>query len=106
MRLYIGNLPFSSSSQDLRAHFEPHGNVIDAKVMTDRDTGQTRGFGFVEMDDEGGQRAIDMLDGTEFGGRRLTVNVAKAREARSAAPRWDNDKDRSGGRGGRDRYRD
>lgn len=79
MRLYIGNLPWSATEQQVRETFEQHGPVNEVKLMTDRDTGRPRGFGFVGMDDAGGNKAIQALDGTDFGGRRLTVNVAKER---------------------------
>lgn len=78
--LYVGNLPFTSTSSDLEAMFSPHGAVTDASVITDRDTGRSRGFGFVEMESsEAARKAIDSLDGKDFEGRQLKVNVAKER---------------------------
>jgi cold-inducible RNA-binding protein len=89
-RLYVGNLPWSSTSASLEALFSAHGEVKSAEVVSDRETGRSRGFGFVEMaTDEGGQKAIDALNGTEVDGRAITVN-----EARERAPR-------PGGGGGR-----
>jgi RNA recognition motif-containing protein len=78
--LFVGNLPFSASSTELEELFSPFGTVSRAQVITDRDTGRSRGFGFVEMDsDEEAQKAIDSLDGTDFEGRQLKVNVARER---------------------------
>ena len=78
--LYVGNLAFSTSSGDLEALFARHGSVKRAQVITDRDTGQSRGFGFVEMASaEEAQAAIDALDGHNVEGRDLTVNIAKER---------------------------
>jgi RNA recognition motif-containing protein len=87
--IYVGNLVWECTPDDLLALFQEHGTVARAQVITDRETGRSRGFGFVEMDnDEEAQRAIDALNGHEFRGRPLTVNEAKPRE------------DRGGGRGG------
>jgi RNA recognition motif-containing protein len=78
--LFVGNLPFTASSTELEELFAPYGTVSRAQVITDRDTGRSRGFGFVEMDsDEDAQKAIDSLDGTDFSGRQLKVNVARER---------------------------
>jgi RNA recognition motif-containing protein len=78
--LFVGNLPFTISSPELEELFAPFGTVSRAQVITDRDTGRSRGFGFVEMDsDEEAQKAIDSLDGSDFGGRQLKVNVARER---------------------------
>ena len=83
MRLYVGNLPFSVSSEDLEQMFSGYGEVTSSQVISDRDTGRSRGFGFVEFaDDEAGRKAIEEMDGNDSGGRRLTVNVARAREER------------------------
>lgn len=79
-KLYVGNLPFSTTEDELRAVFEQHGGVSSVNVITDRDTGRSRGFGFVEMDsDEEAQKAIDSLNGSDFEGRQLKVNVARER---------------------------
>ena len=88
MNLYVGNLSYDTTSDDLRNAFEAYGTVSRAQVMSDRETGRSRGFGFVEMD-SGGEEAIEGLNGADFQGRRLTVNEAKPREDR-----------RSGGGGG------
>jgi RNA recognition motif-containing protein len=81
--LYVGNLVWGCTADDLLALFQEHGSVIRAQVITDRDTGRSRGFGFVEMsDDAGAQAATDALNGADFQGRPLTVNEAKPREGR------------------------
>jgi RNA recognition motif-containing protein len=83
-KLYVGNLSYDVSSSDLEGLLSPHGDVQSAEVIMDRDTGRSKGFGFVEMgSDEEAQTAITALDGTEHGGRALKVNEAKPREARS-----------------------
>jgi len=83
MRLYVGNLPFSVSSEDLEQMFSEYGEVTSSQVISDRDTGRSRGFGFVELaDDDAGRKAIEEMDGKDSGGRRLTVNMARAREER------------------------
>ncbi|WP_031481869.1 RNA recognition motif domain-containing protein [Maridesulfovibrio frigidus] len=83
--IYVGNLPWSASEDDVRAAFEAFGEVISVKLIEDRETGRPRGFGFVEMDDSGALEAIDALDGKDFDGRNLKVNEAKPRAER---PRW------------------
>jgi RNA recognition motif-containing protein len=78
--LYVGNLTFNTSSSELEALFAQHGSVTKAQVITDRDTGRSRGFGFVEMGSaEDAQKAISSLDGKDLDGRSLTVNLAKER---------------------------
>lgn len=90
MNLYVGNLNFDTTESDLRTAFSAHGTVTSVRVITDRDTGNSRGFGFVEMDDsEAAQSAMTALNGQELDGRTLTVN-----EARPRAPRQDNRNDR------------
>jgi RNA recognition motif-containing protein len=81
--LYVGNLPFNTTADDLREAFAQFGSVARVQVVTDRETGRSRGFGFVEMDD-GGDEAIAKMNGTDFGGRTLTVNEARPREPRPA----------------------
>jgi RNA recognition motif-containing protein len=82
-RLYVGNLPYSVDSSELQDLFSQHGTVTSAQVLSDRDTGRSKGFGFVEMDtDEAAQAAIEALNGKEMGGRALTVNEARPREER------------------------
>lgn len=78
--IYVGNLPFSTDSNELEQLFAEYGSVDRAQVITDRETGRSRGFGFVEMDnDDEAQNAISGLNGTEVGGRQLRVNVARER---------------------------
>ena len=78
--LYVGNFTFNTTEGDLTSLFGEYGEVVRAQVITDRDTGRSRGFGFVEMGSaEDAQKAIDGLDGRDVGGRALTVNVAKPR---------------------------
>ena len=79
-KIYVGNLAFSTDSDALRALFTPHGEVISAQVVQDRDTGRSRGFGFVEMPSaEDAQKAITATNGKNLDGRALTVNLARAR---------------------------
>ena len=93
-KIYVGGLPYSATEQELNSLFAAHGNVESARVITDKFTGQSRGFGFVEMSSgEEASRAISALNGTQMGGRTLTVNEAKPQEPRSGGG------DR-GGRGG------
>ena len=95
-KIYVGNLPWSTTSSDLEAMFSPHGAVRSAEVISDRETGRSRGFGFVEMEtDDGQQAAINALNGQEINGRPLTVN-----EARERTPRPGGGGGRSGGGGG------
>ena len=95
--IYVGNLSFQTTADDLTQVFAEYGNVTRAQVVNDRDTGRSRGFGFVEMS-EGGDEAINALNGAQYQGRSLTVNEARPRA----------DRPRSGGGrsgfGGRDRY--
>ena len=81
--LYVGNLSFQTTADHLREAFGQHGTVTSAQVVMDRDTGQSRGFGFVEMSD-GGEEAIQALNGTDLQGRTVTVNEARARKERSS----------------------
>ena len=91
-KLYVGNLSYDASSSDLEALLSAHGTVLSAEVITDRSTGRSKGFGFVEMDSEAEARAaIAALDGKPHGDRTLTVNEAKPRESRGGG---------GGGRGG------
>jgi RNA recognition motif-containing protein len=92
-KLYVGNLSYSTRDQDLLDAFSPHGNVVSASVVTDRDSGQSRGFGFVEYgaSDEA-QRAVDSMNGAVLDGRTLNVNIARPREG---------GRDGGGGGGGR-----
>jgi RNA recognition motif-containing protein len=91
VNIFVGNLAFTTTAHDLRQLFEQYGDVETSNVITDRDTGRSRGFGFVEMpDNRAAQAAIEGLQGTELGGRALTVNEAKPRAPRREArqPRW------------------
>lgn len=89
--IYVGNLPFSASEEEIRSKFEPFGAVHSVKLISDRDTGRPRGFGFVEMDQASAQKAIQELNGKDMGGRPLRVNEAQERQPRQ----------QGGGRGGR-----
>lgn len=92
-KIYVGGLPYSATEQELNSLFAAHGNVESARVITDKFTGQSRGFGFVEMSSgEEASKAISALNGTQMGGRTLTVNEAKPQEPRSGG---------GGDRGGR-----
>jgi cold-inducible RNA-binding protein len=83
MNIYVGNLAFSATEQDIRQLFEPYGAVDEIRVIMDRETGRSKGFGFVEMPDGTAARtAIAKLQGHEIAGRTLTVNEAKPREPR------------------------
>ena len=83
-KLYVGNLSYDVSSSDLEQMFSAHGTIESAQVIEDRSTGRSKGFGFVEMSsDSEAQAAIDALNGQDHGGRALTVNEARPREARS-----------------------
>ncbi|MCK5863125.1 MAG: RNA-binding protein [Candidatus Hydrogenedentes bacterium] len=91
MNVYVGNLPYSTGSEDLREAFEAFGEVTSSNVISDRDSGRSKGFGFVEMSDDAAAReAIEKLNGTEMDGRTITVNEARPRE----------DRPRGGGGGG------
>jgi len=94
-KLYVGNLSYNVDSSELEQMFSPHGAVTSAQIITDRDTGRSKGFGFVEMaNDSEAEAAIAALNGQEHGGRALTVNEARPREERSGG----------GGGGGRGGY--
>ena len=98
-KLYVGNLSFDVESADLEEMFAPHGSVRSAQVIMDRDTGRSKGFGFVEMSsDNEAEAAISALNGREFRGRALTVNEAKPREDRGGGRSFG-----GGGGGGRAR---
>ncbi len=107
-KLYIGNLSYDVSSSDLESLLSPHGTVQSAEVIMDRSTGQSKGFGFVEMgSDAEAQAAISAMDGQEHGGRALKVNEAKPRQPRSGGYGGGGGGGGYGGGGGggrRDRY--
>ena len=93
-KLFVGNLSFDTTENDLQDAFAAHGTVVEANLMTDRTTGRPRGFGFITMNSpEEAQKAIAALNGSQLGGRALTVNVARPREERTG-----------GGGGGRREY--
>lgn len=80
--LYVGNLPWTTKAEDLKEVVSQYGEVISSRVITDRETGRSRGFGFVEVADQDAEQIIAALNGTDLGGRALTVNEAKTREDR------------------------
>ena len=80
--LYVGNLPWSATEEEVQNLFTPHGKVLSVKLISDRETGRARGFGFVEMDDADAATAVQALDGASFGGRTLRVNEAQPRAPR------------------------
>jgi cold-inducible RNA-binding protein len=89
MKLYVGNLPFETNDASLNEAFSQHGAVSSANVVMDRETGRSRGFGFVEMNGSDARTAMEQMDGFEMGGRRLKVNEAKPRESRGGGGgRW------------------
>ena len=97
-RLYVGNLSYNTTEAELRDAFAQHGEVVSAQLVTDRMTGQARGFGFVEMaNSTDAQKAIDGMNGAQLGGRTLTVNEARERTQGGGGDRGG----RSGGGGGR-----
>lgn len=75
--LYVGNLPWATTEDDLMRAFSQHGTVHSARIITDRETGRSRGFGFVEVEDADAERCIEAMNGAELGGRPITVNVAQ-----------------------------
>jgi|SRR5579871_1459383 len=100
-RIYVGGLPYSATDADLEKLFSASGTVTSASVVTDRYTGQAKGFGFVEMStDAEASAAIKALNGTEMSGRTLTVNEAKPREERSGGGGYGGGRDGGGNRGG------
>ena len=100
-RLYVGNLSFSTTEAELRDAFAAHGEVVSAQLVTDRMTGQPRGFGFVEMASAAdAQKAIDALNGTELGGRALTVNEARERTGGGGGGGFGGGRGGGGGGGG------
>lgn len=112
-RIYCGNLPFNATEDQVRGLFEEFGTVQEVSLVTDRETGRPRGFGFVEMDEDGAGAAIQALDGSMFGGRNLRVNEARPREeTRQSDRRSGGYSSRQGGgsrrdsRGGGRRYQD
>ena len=108
-KLFVGNLSFNTTENELQDAFAAHGTVLETNLMMDRATGRPRGFGFVTMGSaEEAQKAIDAMNGKDFGGRALTVNVAKPREERPGGGGGGGGGRREygggGGGGGRNRY--
>ena len=97
MKLYVGNLSYSVNDSSLRSLFEPYGAVDSARVISDRDSGTSKGFGFVEMSNADAQKAMSALNGRDHDGRALKVNEAKPQENRGGGGGY-------GGGGGRGRY--
>lgn len=108
MKLFVGGLPWSVGDGDLQQLFEPYGSISSAKIITDRETGKSRGFGFVEFGaDAEGEAAIKALNGSSFEGRTLTVKIAEDRPGGGGSGGFRGGNDRRGGGGygrGRDRY--
>jgi cold-inducible RNA-binding protein len=106
--IFVGNLDFNTSEEELRQAFEAYGQVDRVSIMTDRETGRSRGFGFVEMTNaEDGEKAIAALNGTQLGGRTLNVNEARPKTERSGGGGGGGGRDRGGrggGGGGRNRW--
>ena len=89
-KIYVGNLPYSATESEIRELFEPHGTVHSVTLISDRETGRPRGFGFVEMDDAAADAAISALAGAVMGGRNLNINEARPRSEGPRGPRRDN----------------
>jgi cold-inducible RNA-binding protein len=102
MNIYVGNLSYQTNDSDLRAAFESHGEVTSSSVITDRDSGQSKGFGFVEMsNDQEAKAAISALDGTDLQGRQIKVNEARPRAERGGGGGGGGYRGGGGGGGGR-----
>ena len=82
MNIYIGNLPYSANEDEVRDIFEEYGDVNSVKLITDRETGRLKGFGFIEMDNDGGEKAIEDLHEADYGGRTIVVNQAREKTER------------------------
>jgi RNA recognition motif-containing protein len=80
--LYVGNLPWSMSEEELAEAFSRHAQVISARIITDRETGRSRGFGFVEVEDQDVEQAVEAMNGTQLGGRDIIVNEARPRQSK------------------------
>lgn len=78
--LYVGNLPWATTKEELMAAFQPYGEVIDCRIIIDRETGRSKGFGFVEVNDDQAEAMVAAMNGKELGGRPLVVNEARPRE--------------------------
>jgi len=105
MNIYVGNLSFELTAEDLRQAFEAYGEVSSVNIITDKYSGQSRGFGFVEMPDKGdAETAIENLNGKDLSGREITVNEARPRTDRGGGPRGQSGGRRGSGFGGGRRY--
>jgi RNA recognition motif-containing protein len=102
-RIFVGNLSYQTTESDLTGLFEQAGEVESASIITDRDTGRSKGFAFVEMGSEDAERAITQFNGAELNGRSLTVNEARPREERSTSRGGGGRKTNGGSRGGYNR---
>ncbi|HCC47765.1 MAG TPA: RNA-binding protein [Elusimicrobia bacterium] len=101
-RIYVGGLPFNTTEEEMKTLFATYGEVSSAKLITDRESGQSRGFGFIEMpNDAEAATAMEKLNGTDFGGRKLTINEARPMEPRTGGGDRGG---RGGDRGGRGGY--
>ncbi len=78
--LYVGNLPWSTTDTDLTDAFRPHGSVVSSRIITDKETGRSRGFGFVEVEDADADKMVEAMNGSQVGGRQIVVNEAKPRQ--------------------------
>jgi cold-inducible RNA-binding protein len=103
-KIYVGNLSFQTTDSDLNDLFAQFGEVESVSIITDRDTGRSKGFGFVAMNDESAEKAISQLNGTELNGRQLTVNEARPMVKRDFGGGGRQNSGRGGGRGGYGRY--
>ncbi|HPF50759.1 MAG TPA: RNA-binding protein [Draconibacterium sp.] len=99
MNIYVSNLSFSTSSESLEQLFAGYGEITSAKVITDKYTGKSRGFGFVELADEDGQKAIDELNDTNFEGKTIVVKLARPRTERNDNGYGNSNRNRGGGSG-------
>src|SRR5438034_9393130 len=103
-KIYVGNLSFGTTEEELTGLFEQMGAVESVSIITDRDTGRSKGFGFVAMNDDSAEKAISGLNGTELNGRALTVNEARPMVKRDSGSRPSGGRGGGGGRGGYGRY--
>lgn len=79
--LYVGNLPWAATEATLADEFRQYGNVVSSRIITDKETGRSRGFGFVEVEDDDAEKMITAMNGNDFGGRQIVVNEAKPRQS-------------------------
>lgn len=94
MNIYVGNIPFSTTDDELKDIFAEYGEVHSAKIISDRETGRSRGFGFVEMSENIGRKAISELDGSQYEGKQLTVNEARPKKQGFGGGGGGNDRNR------------